>query len=323
MELASSTASNSPVKSDSIISSITESYTTAVSTSANEFSETAETSISSQLMFMCEDSYARNSRQIRSKLSQWKNRVVSRNLVVDKFGSQCEALLKRTMDSFDRDTIACAGRNDALDGNIGQYRLELRSKLFGKLERSITDLYEAQIESIGKTSLKKFNQSLLKQSSRAQVEKEYQDNAALLRAAVFSFDTQVGDLEVPSLNLKKAKYTQEMTGMLNQALMSFPDSPDVKLREMRKVQKAASRSPKPAAKKATERSINTGLSLVAMVRPDGFGNLQGFAGYNMGPYSFTVGVHNDADAPETISQFGGSRPPFLRVQPQLNLDVEL
>ena len=65
------------------------------------------------------------------------------------------------------------------------------------------------------------------------------------------------------------------------------------------------------------------LDMVAMIRPDGFGNLQGFAGYQLGPHSLTVGVHNDADDPGVISQFGGVRPPFLRFQPKLKLDVEL
>ena len=60
-----------------------------------------------------------------------------------------------------------------------------------------------------------------------------------------------------------------------------------------------------------------------MIRPDGFGNFQGFAGYNMGPHSVTVGLHNDADDPSTIAQFGGVRPPFFRIQPKLKLDVEL
>jgi hypothetical protein len=43
----------------------------------------------------------------------------------------------------------------------------------------------------------------------------------------------------------------------------------------------------------------------------------------MGGNSLTFGVHNDADDPQTIAQFGGVRPPLLRVQPKLRVDVEL
>ena len=49
-------------------------------------------------------------------------------------------------------------------------------------------------------------------------------------------------------------------------------------------------------KQPTEGSVSVALDLIAMVRPDGFGNLQGFAGYQLGPHSVTVGVLNDADA---------------------------
>jgi hypothetical protein len=42
-----------------------------------------------------------------------------------------------------------------------------------------------------------------------------------------------------------------------------------------------------------------------------------------GGNSITFGVHNDADDPQVISQFGGVRPPLLKVQPKLRVDVEL
>jgi hypothetical protein len=60
-----------------------------------------------------------------------------------------------------------------------------------------------------------------------------------------------------------------------------------------------------------------------VVQRDGFGSLQRFAGYQLGDNSLTFGVHNDADDPQTIAQFGGVRPPLLRVQPELRVDVEL
>ena len=69
--------------------------------------------------------------------------------------------------------------------------------------------------------------------------------------------------------------------------------------------------------------MDLGLDLVAMLRPDGFGSLQGFAGYNMGGNSVTFGIHNDADDPATIAQFGGVRPPLLRIQPKLRVNVEM
>ena len=48
--------------------------------------------------------------------------------------------------------------------------------------------------------------------------------------------------------------------------------------------------------------MDIGLDLVAMIRPDGFGNLQGFGGYQLGGNNIIVGVHNYADDPGVISQ---------------------
>eukprot|EP00977_Amphora_coffeiformis_P005971 scaffold1271_cov167-Amphora_coffeaeformis.AAC.6 len=52
-------------------------------------------------------------------------------------------------------------------------------------------------------------------------------------------------------------------------------------------------------------------------------DLQGFCGYQLGGNSLTFGIHNDADDPQVIAQFGGVRPPLLRVQPKLRVDVEM
>ena len=35
-----------------------------------------------------------------------------------------------------------------------------------------------------------------------------------------------------------------------------------------------------------------------MVRQDGYGNLQGFGGYRLGPHTITMGYANDASLPD-------------------------
>jgi hypothetical protein len=100
--------------------------------------------------------------------------------------------------------------------------------------------------------------------------------------------------------------------------MAFPDSPAARIKRTKKVNTIVNKEKKPS-----QRAIDFGVDLVAMLRPDGFGSLQGFAGYQLGGNSLTFGVHNDADDPQTIAQFGGVRPPLLRVQPKLRVDVEL
>lgn len=264
-----------------ILSSIASAYSAA--TSASQVSSSATAAI-----LACDESFTRNNRAIRAKLASWKSRT-ARGLTVDNFGSAATQLIQRSMESYDCDTLIATGSSSS----AASYRLEMRSKLQGKVESAIVELFKAQIEILEKTTVKKFNNMLLRQHGKDNEGKEqfYNDNAAAVRSAAFSFETAVEDLEVPSLSLTKAKAVAEIDAKLNTELLTFPDSPAARLKNMRAVNKAVNKQKQP-----TERSIDLGLDLVAMIRPDGFGNLQGFAGYQLGGNNVIVGVHNDADA---------------------------
>eukprot|EP00565_Helicotheca_tamesis_P003510 CAMPEP_0185734984 /NCGR_PEP_ID=MMETSP1171-20130828/24061_1 /TAXON_ID=374046 /ORGANISM="Helicotheca tamensis, Strain CCMP826" /LENGTH=533 /DNA_ID=CAMNT_0028405141 /DNA_START=116 /DNA_END=1717 /DNA_ORIENTATION=+ len=313
MSMASAAATRSALPQGvNVASALAEAYS-KVNTPSSQSSSIDTPSIA-QAVLACDDAYARHVRAARAKLSAWKGRS-SRGLIIDKFGSSASTLLKRTMDLYDRDTMAAAGLSSA-----APYRLTMRSKLSGIVEKAIRDLFNSQIENLEKSTLKKFSSVLLRKmgKSDAGTQDFYNENASALRSAAFAFDTAATDLEVPSMSLTKTKAISSVSGKLNSALLSFPDSPAAKLKSMKEVQQMVSKQKKP-----TERSVDVGLDLVAMIRPDGFGSFQGFAGYQLGENSITVGVNNDADAPEVISQFGGVRPPFIRVQPKLKLDIEL
>ena len=267
-----------------------------------------------EAILACNDAYSRAFGMSRAKIASWKHRA-SRGLLVDKFGMEADSLLQRTLDLFDRDTMSAAGLPAA-----GEQRLVIRQRLQQRMEKTLNDLFDMQMGILEKKTLKKFNHSLLKKLSKDGLDsaKFFEDNATALRTALFAFETSAALLEIPSLSLTKSNAVRDMTGKLNNALMTFPDSPAAKIKAMKKVEQTVSKKKKPS-----EGSIDLALDVVAMIRPDGFGNLQGFAGYQLGPHSVTVGVHNDADDPQVIAQFGGVRPPFIRVQPKLKLDVEL
>jgi hypothetical protein len=266
-----------------------------------------------EAILACNDAYSRASRMSRAKLALWKHRV-SRGLLVDKFGSAAESLLTQTLDVFDRDTMGAAGLPKA-----GEKRLEIRTQLQERTNKMIQDLHLLQMAILEKYTLRKFNNALLRKLDKDTSSQDfYENNASLLREAMFAFEKTATSLEVPSLSLTKYKSVATMTEKLNNALMTFTDSPAAKIKAMKKVEYNVSKKKKPS-----EGSIDVSLDFVAMIRPDGFGNLQGFAGYQLGPHSVTIGVHNDADDPQVISSFGGMRPPFIRVQPKLKLDVEL
>ena len=224
------------------------------------------------------------------------------------------------MGGYDRDTAGSAG----LSGTAAPYRLTVRKRLRGRLEDEVRGLFDSQVRSLSRITVKRFEAALLKESRGKGRGKNDNDvdpsgRGAARRAAAYAFDSALKDLEVPSLNLVRSEAVREMEGLLNDSLMTHDESPAKKLADQTEVKKAATKERKPS-----ERSVDVKVDLVAMIRPDGFGNLQGYVGYQA-PWGsqVTVGFQNDADSPEVISQFGGVRPPFIRVQPKLKLDIEL
>jgi hypothetical protein len=99
----------------------------------------------------------------------------------------------------------------------------------------------------------------------------------------------------------------------------FGDSPAAQARALAKVEKAVTK-PKTAGKKG-KRSISAGLGLVAYMRRAGQGGLQAFGGYKRGPHTVTFGYSDDASTADAMQD--GQPPPLLRLQPKLNLDIDL
>jgi hypothetical protein len=216
------------------------------------------------------------------------------------------------MQGYDSDTLSAAGM--AL---VADYRIDRRASLQAFVETGITDVFNGLVQNLEKKTLKRFNAALLKTLNDSP-ESVMNSNAAALRRETFAFEKVVEDLVVPMLGLNKDKPLREFTTKLNDALMAFPDSPAAKIKRTQQTKRVVSKNKKPG-----QRSLGVGLDLVAVLRPDGFGSLQGFCGYQLAGNSLTFGIHNDADDPSVIAQFGGVRPPLLRVQPKLRVDVEM
>jgi len=258
------------------------------------------------------NAYTKHSRTVRARLAAWRGRI-SRGLWVDGYGSQARDLMDGVLSSYEDGTLWAAGLPV-----VDEYRYELRSQLGSQLDAGVEELFAAQISNLEKSTLKRLQRSMLK-TMNDPAESVIDSNAASVRAESFRFESVVDDLQVPELGLTKEKAVRDIASKLNDAVMAFPDSPAAKIARTKQVKRTVSKEKKP-----TERAISVGLDLVAVLRPDGFGSLQGFAGYQLpGGHSVTFGVHNDADDPQVIAQFGGVRPPLLRVQPKLRLDIEL
>mmetsp|Transcript_18561 Transcript_18561/g.28061 ORF Transcript_18561/g.28061 Transcript_18561/m.28061 type:complete len:519 (+) Transcript_18561:87-1643(+) len=259
----------------------------------------------------CREAYAKHAKAVRAKIAWWKARI-ARGLIVDGFGEQAEVLLKRALGGLNADTLSASGLSI-----VSGYRLEVRTQLQSLIESSLEELFDEQVANLEKSVLKKFSRQLLNQQS-SKMDSSVDENAAATRNAAFAFESGMDSLQIPSLALTKDRFVREFSAKLSDTLAKFPDSPESKLKQLAAIKKTTSKERKP-----TERSVDLGLDLVAMIRPDGFGSLQGYAGYQMGGSSITVGIANDADDPQVLSQMGGVRPPLIRVQPKLRVDVEL
>ena len=236
---------------------------------------------------------------------------------MDGFGTEATELRQRILTAYDTDTRLGAGL-----AMVAPYRYEMRQQLQTFMDSSIQQAFTGQVSNLEKLTLKRFNAALLQtvdNNSKESVESVLGRNAATMRKEALLFETVMEDLEVPALGWSKDKPIRDLATKLNNALNAFPDSPAAKLKRLQQVTKVVNKEKQPG-----QRSISFGLDVVAMLRPDGFGSLQGFAGYQLpGGNSVTFGVHNDADDPQVIAQFGGVRPPLLRVQPKLRVDVEM
>jgi hypothetical protein len=256
-----------------------------------------------------------HTKRVQAQLAQWKARA-ARGLLVEGFGATATTLRLSCLAKFDGETREASGVSAA----VASFRAQERQKLQTLVDTGITQLYGALVDNLQASSLKRLQTRMLaslKQSAQDIVD----SNTQALRQESMTVETALADLQVPSLGCTAEKSFRTVTTKLNDAVLAFPDSNVAKL--ARKAAVTTTIVDKQRTKKPTQRSIDLGLDVVAMLRPDGFGSLQGYAGYNLGGNSVTFGVHNDADDPQTIAQFGGVRPPLLRVQPKLRVDVEL
>jgi len=253
----------------------------------------------------------KQTRTMRAKVAIWNNRI-SRGLWMEGFGSEAESVRQRVLTSFDSETLAAAGLP-----LVAAYRMEMRAQLSSFIENSIRNAFTLQVSNINKATEKKFRLRLLKKIEVSPEEAKV-ETAVALQSALSNLEKTMAELEVPSLSLTKGKVLRDAESRLTDLGLAAADSPAAQLKRAKNVMKVTNKEKKPG-----QRSVGLGLDLVAMLRPDGFGNLQGFAGYQYGGNSFTFGVHNDADDPQTVAQFGGVRPPLLRIQPKLRVDVEL
>ena len=259
---ADSSKSSSP---DSLSAAFTESYNKVKS--SNFATLGLDTPTTAKAFVDVGNAFGYYSRIARAKVASWKSRV-ARGLLVDDFGASASDLRQVIMQGFDSDTLAGAGLPLVAD-----YRVEMRASLQTFVDTGITEIFNALLQNLEKKILKRLNASMLK-TMNDPAESITNSNAAALRRESFAFEKAAESFAVPSLGLNKDKALRDFSAKLNDAILAFPDSPAAKIKRTQQTKKVVSKKKKPG-----QRSVDLGLDLVAMLRPDGFGSLQGFCGY--------------------------------------------
>jgi hypothetical protein len=134
---------------------------------------------------------------------------------------------------------------------------------------------------------------------------------ALARQTVFDHKLSIGELEDDDIECRQSESKlSEFSAKVDDIIKEFSDSPEVKLLELKLLDKQVKSNPK--NKKSKEKGgkgkrklldiVRVGVSVVGMLRPHGFGNLQGVLSYATSmlgiPVDFLLGVQNDGDSLE-------------------------
>ena len=152
----------------------------------------------------------------------------------------------------------------------------------------------------------------------------------LVADAEFAFDADATRCTVPQLDLTAHDARLRFRDSAKRLAADFPDTPAAQLlaakAEEKNAKRAAPKSKITATANAKRKprkplALNYAVQLVAMIRPRGYGNLQAFANYALGPHSVLVGLADDRGA--TSDMGDDDNTPFWRFQPKLTLDLDV
>ena len=265
-----------------------------------------------QSLFIIDAAYNTGVITIEGTISQMRGRVGSGKLV-GKFGERVLRLHEGVQKAF-------------FDGTVGVNMIRNRAERGRDLTQTIVGsanlLFKQQVNMCSIQVTNEYKDELVRLASKDE-EQTPEEQQQTVRKFLFNFRTLISDLEVESLGISGSTSYDQLAVELQQVLTDFPESPAAKLEAVRKLEKVSKKPKKKRGKGG--RAVNIALNLVGMLRPPGYGNLQGFVGYSTGllglPLELMLGVQNDGDSPEVMGE--DREYPLLRLQPKVHFDIDL
>jgi hypothetical protein len=218
--------------------------------------------------------YESSIRHLDSVFTNWRERVAA-GKVVRRFGQRVHDLLRTSALEFNRDTRELPTKNDSLEKYtmLKRYALLVANKLQQQqaliLENNAEDQFRRELLRVSSLSLA----AGLPFSSSAQ------DRQQIISKSLAMFSESAAELENEMLSFSAKKKEHEIAARFYTISQEFSDSPAHALEEIKALEKQAQRAPStmPSPNRNKKSVFGAAMSIVGMLRPPGFGNLQGAA----------------------------------------------
>ena len=280
-----------------------------------------------QSLYKIELAYIAGLTQADIIISQWQKRVTS-GKIIGKYATRLSGLLLNIKNDYNKNIINNIKNTKGGSNSIIRERSERLKLLNDYILIAGERLFRQQIIIIEYIIINKFRDNLLlllqnndKVDSNVDDDNDSTNNENnnlreseqnLLRKCIFEYKTKISDLEDEKLNLiLTEEKVNEFTTILTTVLSEFPESSQAKLLEIKKLEKKVKKKNKKnnsvnngrgRKRKGVAKLLGISLQLVGMLRPPGFGNLQGYVGYATSllgfPLDLLLGIQNDGDSPE-------------------------
>mmetsp|Transcript_16667 Transcript_16667/g.51483 ORF Transcript_16667/g.51483 Transcript_16667/m.51483 type:complete len:309 (-) Transcript_16667:40-966(-) len=268
--------------------------------------------------YACETALAAEKAGAVPAVARWRRDVDDGRLCPKGWSDEASSLFSEALKRFD-----AATRKHWASDNRGA----ARAKLAAYLAAEVGAAHDDQLAAAADRRLRQLRAALARTHASGK-----RDDEAELKAVEHAFDGDVARCRVAALELEGAPQRDAFLDAARQLVSDFETSPAAQLLATREARATAARdakaakraaaaaSSKGAAPKLVPKSVNFALQLVGMLRPVGFGNMQGFASYAMGPHSLLFGYSDDRDPNGGME---GDEMPLFRLQPKVTVDVDM